>query len=106
MHSYDAFHTRSDKPGVEGIIGMHRFNFCLVVVLLWCENTIGLAPFYSVSSESYIKTHWESIPIPLDAAFRNMRAFDPECYVMPPFNPLYSAPRSEGQSEFTHPNFR
>ena len=33
MHSYDAFHTRSDKPGVKGIIGMHRFNICLVVVL-------------------------------------------------------------------------
>ena len=41
VHSYDAFHTRSDKPGVKGIIGMHRFNFCLVV-LLWCENTITL----------------------------------------------------------------
>ena len=27
--------------GVKGIIGMHRFNFCLVVVLLWCENTIS-----------------------------------------------------------------
>ena len=40
VHSYEAFHTRSDKPGVKGIIGMHRFNICLVVVLLWCENTI------------------------------------------------------------------
>ena len=40
VHSYDAFHTRSDKPGVKGIIEMHRFNICLVVVLLWCENTI------------------------------------------------------------------
>ena len=30
----------SDKPGVKGFIGMHRFNICLVVVLLWCENTI------------------------------------------------------------------
>ena len=38
-------------PGVKGIIGMHRLNICLVVVLslscsgvktplLWCENTI------------------------------------------------------------------
>ena len=26
--------------GVKGIIGMHRFNICLVVVLLCCENTI------------------------------------------------------------------
>ena len=33
VHSYDAFHTRSDKPGVKGIIEMHRFNICLVVVL-------------------------------------------------------------------------
>ena len=40
VHSYDAFHTRSDVSGVKGIIGMHRFNFCLVVVLLWCENTM------------------------------------------------------------------
>ena len=29
--------------GVKGIIGMHRFNICLVVVLLWWENTISLA---------------------------------------------------------------
>ena len=34
VHSYDAFHTRSDMSGVKGIIGMHRFNICLVVVLL------------------------------------------------------------------------
>ena len=33
VHSYDAFHTRSDMSGVKGIIGMHRFNMCLVVVL-------------------------------------------------------------------------
>ena len=42
VHSYYAFHTRSDMSGVKGIIGMHRFNICLVVVLLWCENTINL----------------------------------------------------------------
>ena len=40
VHSYYAFHTRSDMSGVTGIVGMHRFNICLVVVLLWCENTI------------------------------------------------------------------
>ena len=40
VHSYDAFHTRSDMSGVKGIIGMHRFNIRLVVVLLWCGNTI------------------------------------------------------------------
>ena len=27
--------------GVKGIIRMHRFNICLVIVLLWCENTIS-----------------------------------------------------------------
>ena len=43
VHSYDAFHTRHVGPGVKSIIGMHRFNICLVVVLLWCENTIRLA---------------------------------------------------------------
>ena len=42
VNSYEAFHTRSGKPGVKGIIGIHRFNICLVVVLLWCENTIIL----------------------------------------------------------------
>ena len=33
VHSYDAFHTRSDMSGVKGIIGMHRFNICLDCVL-------------------------------------------------------------------------
>ena len=33
VDSYDAFHTRHVGPGVKGIIGMHRFNICLVVVL-------------------------------------------------------------------------
>ena len=33
VHSYDAFHTRFVGPGVKGIIEMHRFNICLVVVL-------------------------------------------------------------------------
>ena len=42
VHSYDTFHTRFVGPSVKGIIGMHRFNICLVVVLLWCENTIAL----------------------------------------------------------------
>ena len=35
--------------GVKGIIGMHRFNFCLVVVLsLSCSgvNTITVRPIY------------------------------------------------------------
>ena len=40
VHSYDAFHTRFVGPGLKGFIGMHRFNSCLVVVLLWCESTI------------------------------------------------------------------
>ena len=43
VHSYDAFHTRFVGHGVKGFIGMHRFDICLVVVvLLWCENTITL----------------------------------------------------------------
>ena len=44
VHSYDAFHT-GPMTGMKGIIGMHRFNICLVVVvvLLWCENTISPA---------------------------------------------------------------
>ena len=40
VHSYDAFRTRHVGPGVKGIIGMRRFKICLVVVLLWCENTM------------------------------------------------------------------
>ena len=40
VHSCNAFHTRHVGPGVKGIIGMHRFNICLVV-LLWCENAIS-----------------------------------------------------------------
>ena len=30
-------------PGATCLVGMHRFNICLVVVLLWCENTISFA---------------------------------------------------------------
>ena len=33
VHFCDAFHTRFVGPGVKGIIEMHRFNICLVVVL-------------------------------------------------------------------------
>ena len=44
VHSYDTFqfHTRFVGPGVKGIIEMHSFNICLVVVLLWCEPPISL----------------------------------------------------------------
>ena len=38
VHSYDAFHTRHVGPGVKGIIGMHRFNICLVVLSLSCSG--------------------------------------------------------------------
>ena len=38
VHSYDAFHTGPATTGVKGIIGMHRFNICLVVVLLSCSG--------------------------------------------------------------------
>ena len=45
VHSYDAY----DKPGVKGIIGMHRFNICLVVVLsLSCSGV--KTPHDSVSN--------------------------------------------------------
>ena len=54
VHSYEAFHTRSDNPGVKGIIGMHRFNICLVVVLLWCENTITMYGKIPLTSASYL----------------------------------------------------
>ena len=33
VHSYDAFHTGRATTGVKGIIGIHKFNICLVVVL-------------------------------------------------------------------------
>ena len=47
------FHTRSDKPGVKDIIEMHRFNICLVVVLLWCESTITLGLIAIIFSIKY-----------------------------------------------------
>ena len=52
VHSYDAFHTRHVGPGVKGIIGMHRFNICLVVLSLSCSGvtpsiTPSLRPFPS-----------------------------------------------------------
>ena len=54
--SYDAFHTRHVGPSVKGIIGMHRFNICLVVVLLWCENTITLtAQLLLLNAQCYDK---------------------------------------------------
>ena len=57
VHSYDAFHTRSDMSGVKGIIGMHRFNIFLIV-LLWCENTITLDnALWSASEEA-----WNPVP--------------------------------------------
>ena len=47
VHFYYAFHTRSDKPGVKGIIEMHRFNFCLVVVLsLSCSGVKAPLQYY------------------------------------------------------------
>ena len=38
VHSYDAFHTVVAGPGVKGIVGMHRFNICLVVLSLSCSG--------------------------------------------------------------------
>ena len=46
VHFYYAFHTRCVGPGVKGIIEMHRFNICLVVVLsLSCSGV--KAPLYT-----------------------------------------------------------
>ena len=61
VYSYYAFHTRSDKPGVKGIIGIHRFNICLVVVLLWCENTITpvVIPMFLIGSERQIQSQYQ-----------------------------------------------
>ena len=44
VHSYDAFHTRSDMSGVKGIIGMHRFNICLVLSLSYSGVKTPLGP--------------------------------------------------------------
>ena len=38
VHSYGAFHTRYGNDGVKDIIGMHRFNICLVVLSLFCSG--------------------------------------------------------------------
>ena len=59
VHFYYAFHTRSDKPGVKGIIGMHKFNFCLVVVLsLSCSG---------VKAPLHLQCNREVIPGTLDS---------------------------------------
>ena len=63
VHSYDAFHTRSGNDGVKGIIGMHRFNICLVVVFLWCENTISPTTlshcrYYFGVTAAGVEFHW------------------------------------------------
>ena len=52
VHSYDAFHTRHVGPGVKGIIGMHRFNICLVVVL-WLSCSGVKAPSVCSRLECY-----------------------------------------------------
>ena len=39
----DKVDTRSSNDGVKGIIGMHRFNICLVVVLLWYKLNTRVA---------------------------------------------------------------
>ena len=43
VYTYDAFHTGLATTDVKGIIEMHRFDICLVVVLFWCENTITVS---------------------------------------------------------------
>ena len=65
VHSYDVFHTRSNMSGVKGIIGMHKFNICLVVVFLWCENTISLS-YGAVPYLPLILARWERWKCRLD----------------------------------------
>ena len=44
VHSYDAFHTWFVGPG---IIGMHRFNIYLLVVLLSCSGVKTPLAYYN-----------------------------------------------------------
>ena len=64
VHSYDAFHSGHVGPGVKlkGKIGMHRFNICLVVVLLWCENTITLG-YFPVCSSNVSRNLGQTTPV-------------------------------------------
>ena len=41
---------------------MHRFNICLVVVLLWCESTINLL-YYYITINSIITGGGPSLPL-------------------------------------------
>ena len=68
VHSYDAFHTRHVGPGVKGIIVMHRLNICLVVVLLWCENTI-VCVCLSIHLPSYL---YASLSLSVDLSYINI----------------------------------
>ena len=45
VHFYYAFHTRFVGPGVKGIIEMHRFNICFVVLLSLSFSGVK-APLY------------------------------------------------------------
>ena len=51
VHSYDAFHARFVGPGVKGIIGMHRFNICLVVLLSCSGVKTPLRPQLKVGGD-------------------------------------------------------
>ena len=50
VHSYDAFHTRSNTSGVKGIIEMHRFNICFVVLSLSCSGVNTPLVSYGIMS--------------------------------------------------------
>ena len=59
VHSYDAFHTRSGRHvwcerhhRNVGLQVQHLSCRCLVVVLLWCENTISHGD--RCSTENYV----------------------------------------------------
>ena len=61
VHSYDVFHAVVAGPGVKGIIGMHRFNICLVVVLsLSCSGVktpYHTELYYFLPEPRYLRDH-------------------------------------------------
>ena len=93
VHSYYPFHTRSDMSGVKGIIGIHRFNLCLVVVLsLSCSGVkTPLVTSYDISG---IQLTY-SIPEPLITSY-DMSGIQWTCSIPGPlysrlYSPLYVA---------------
>ena len=57
VHSYDAFH--------KGIIEMHKFNICLVVVLLWCNTISFCSCGATVTTPLYTQGHFNPLRVPV-----------------------------------------